>query len=953
MYAFVDSPFSPSGVTHLLRLHRPVGLDRELREIADVLRVAKEGNNNVLAVVVAPYGWGKSELLDEIEVLAKREGFGVIRTALSLAHDFKLELSHKRRDEPALVLIDEADEVSRLAAIYKLGALSNEKFMEAVQRLATCIRALLEPRSYRHVLGEPERFNKIAIIVALTPQLYYTILKNVVPDVFDVTSGRVYREVAIDARFPFWQYVEAVRQRLLAYSTAERLEKIHAGELDALSPFTLLDLAAIYRLARERGEPSPRFLMKLTARLFQLKREGRRLADLLREEGMTAELDGEILERAYSGMPFDGEAHYAKRVRIYRIPYDDKEALAVAKRFVEMRGRELDTRDPKSVSYEPYLYYSLLEGGRLYVYVIADEDLKLEEYAAGERYVVSDDVARLVGTTEAQLASAIAREYYQRLEDPLALLEEAAKLAGVEGIRLRLCCGFALWQNNMGVREAYIFASVDREDELREAAKILADTISAGTLGGYVVDCVSVLVVSRVLLTDALRDALQPLLSAYWKRLYPEPASSFVTLQLYGADRIERLKHELVRCAIDRALRRSPRAPEFADAIRLGRERAKESIMKYTLALKRGKERKQLALVKIAEMLDGGQEVEGFRAYRHVEEILLNAFDESIHERELKSLIDTLLPVNLWRELREDDLIEIMKLRGVLVPAGDVLYKYRDDVARRHLAELLKQLEALSTVEVVRETPLGTIKLSRRITEASPQLPPFGDRRAYARVLRDITKRLLELRERREEVERELAREADERARLLSRLSAALARYRKRVKFLDLSRVTESDVAREEALARKAEEALRLWSEIGHMARALGSRVDVVRDLELLTELPQPWLDDYLANLKLYASEISRRHAALLEAERARKRALEWLRQRLNITESDVESAINIAAARLGVSPELLKAVARRGPGALLDIEELAREAALDRERVEEYMERLHRAGAVKKAYIA
>jgi Mrp family chromosome partitioning ATPase len=84
VYAFVDLPFSPSGVTHLVRRHRSVGFERELQEIAEVLRVAKEGNNNVLAVVVAPYGWGKSELLDEVEVYAAEEGFDVVRAALSL-----------------------------------------------------------------------------------------------------------------------------------------------------------------------------------------------------------------------------------------------------------------------------------------------------------------------------------------------------------------------------------------------------------------------------------------------------------------------------------------------------------------------------------------------------------------------------------------------------------------------------------------------------------------------------------------------------------------------------------------------------------------------------------------------------------------------------------------------------------------------------------------------------
>ncbi|MFN7106491.1 MAG: BREX system ATP-binding domain-containing protein, partial [Pyrobaculum sp.] len=236
MYAFVDLPFSPSGVTHLSRLHKAVGLEREIAEVVEVLKAAREGNNNVLAVVIAPYGWGKSELLDEIEETARREDFDVVRTALSLEHEFVIEVASKKRDKPMLVLIDEADEISRMAIAHKLGVLTDERFMKMLQRVASYIRALLEPRSYRHVLGESERFNKVGIIVALTPQLYYTILKNTVPDVFDITSGRVYKEIVIDTRFAFWNFIEVVKQRLEAYSTEERLAKIRRGELDPLAP---------------------------------------------------------------------------------------------------------------------------------------------------------------------------------------------------------------------------------------------------------------------------------------------------------------------------------------------------------------------------------------------------------------------------------------------------------------------------------------------------------------------------------------------------------------------------------------------------------------------------------------------------------------------------------------------------------------------------------------------
>jgi hypothetical protein len=951
VYAFVDLPFSPSGVTHLVRRHRSVGFERELQEIAEVLRVAKEGNNNVLAVVVAPYGWGKSELLDEVEVYAAEEGFDVVRAALSLEGDFTIEIVSKKRDKPMLVLIDEADEISRIAAAHKLGALSDERFVKLIQRVATYIRALLEPRSYRHILGEAERFNKIAIIVALTPHLYYTILKNVVPDVFDITSGRVYREIVIDTRFPFWQFVETVRQRLLAYSSHERIAKIKSGDIDPLSPFTLHELAALYHLAKRKGEVTPRLLMKLVARLFQLKKEGKRLAHLLREEGINPDLDDEVLERAFAGVPYVDKTPYSKEVYLYKVPYEDKEALNVLREYVAVKGKDLDLKDAKNLSYEPYLYFTLLEQGRLYIYMAAEEKLQLDQYLVGKRYLVSDDVAKLVGWDEVQAVIAVAREISQRLENPMVLLEEVGHVLGVDGIRLRFCCGYVIWQNNMGVREAYVFVHIDREEELKRAVKDFEDLISRGAVNGYVVDYVNIFVISKVLLTETIQSALAPLMSAYWKRLYREPASRYITLQIYGADKFDKLKHELIRNAVDKLLKKETKPPEFVDAVRLGREKVRENLLRYTLALKRGKEKKQIALIKAAEALDEGQEVEGLGAYRQIEEILLNAFDDAVHEKELKSLINVLLPVNLWREIREDDVVELMKLRGVVVPLGDRLYKYREDLAKRYLDEVLKQIETLSEVSVERQTPFGVIKLSKRIATITLDVS-FRDRRTYAKALREALLQLLEVREMLEDVRKELEKEAEEKARLLKRISAVLEKYPQRSKFIQLEKLDERDVRKEEAIAQKADEALKIWAEIKHMAKALNMRLDVESDLATLLELPEPWLEDYLANLKLLAAEIAKRYEKYMEQERIKKVMAEWLEAKFGVT-GDLDKALSEVALRLNVDRRLLEAVARRGKGAVLDVDELSKETGLDKARVEEELEKLYKAGAVEKKYVA
>ncbi len=57
------------------------------------------------------------------------------------------------------------------------------------------------------------------VIAAFTPHLYYNILKSNVPDLFDITKGRVYREIIIDERFPYWLYEAIISNRLAAYST--------------------------------------------------------------------------------------------------------------------------------------------------------------------------------------------------------------------------------------------------------------------------------------------------------------------------------------------------------------------------------------------------------------------------------------------------------------------------------------------------------------------------------------------------------------------------------------------------------------------------------------------------------------------------------------------------------------------------------------------------------------
>lgn len=950
-------PLNPSGVTATARRHRAVGFERELAEVSELLYAAKRGTGNVLAVVVAPYGWGKSEFLDEVEALADAEGFDVVRTALTLSAEYRLErlVAERKGERPLLVLVDEADEVSRLAAAHRLGAINDERFREMVQMVALSIRALLEPKSYSHLVGDPTRLKNIAILVALTPQLYYSILKNIVPDIFDLSSGRVYKEIVLDTRFPFWQFVEIIRSRLQAYSTDARIKLIEGG-MDPLHPFTLADLAALYHVALRRGEVGPRPLLKLAARLFIYKQEGKRTADLLRELGVEAPLDDDVLELAVAAIPHTKQeyVHISKRVYIYRIPYSDKEALSIAREYLALSGINLDIKDPKNVSLEPYIYYLIKEGRDFILYIFFEEKVKeLEHYFVAESYVISEDVARKIwGVEGAKSAAALAKEYGERLESPSFLQEEIIKALGVEGIKARVCCGQLIWSNSLGIREGYLTFHVDSEGELEKVANMVSDIIGAGMIKEYIIDAAYIIISSKVLLSETIRSRLVPLLGAYWKRHYQEPASNYVTLVIYGADGMDRLKHELVMSTVSRLLKREPTEPEFVKEIRLGRERARENVLRYTLALKRGKEKKQATLLKAAEQMARGEMPEGLASYLSVERILLSTFDNEIHEKELISQVSRLFPVNLWRDLKEEDLVELMKLRGVIIPKGDKLVKYSEEEAKKHLAELVRALESMAQVVVERQTPHGPLRLSRLIALRVPSLD-FAGRAEYSAKLLEVHRLLMEAKEEGERIKKELEKDVEHRVRFLKRIENIFKRIPARSRVVNPLAVTEQELQREEELAQKYEEAMRIWKEVKPIAEELGEQVDVDSDMEILLSTPAPQIDDYLSELKLYATELRRRHIEALRRRETMDMLRLWLEAKRLMCDGDVERCLKEAAARLSVDPAILRAVALRGVGSEVSPREVADELKLDTAIVENQLEALYRAGLIVKKYVA
>ncbi|MEM0183990.1 MAG: ATPase [Thermoproteus sp.] len=945
MYNIVDSPFSPSGVTHLFRLHRALGFEKEMAQVVELFDLILKTHNNVLAVVVAPYGYGKSEFLDEVQQEASARGLRYVRVALS--HSFKDDLLKSVEDKPKgvplVVLIDEADELSRLAAMYRLGALSNDQFRQAVMDLASLIRALLEPRNYSHVLKNPENYDKVLIIAALTPQVYYTILKNVVPDVFDLTTGRVYREITLDTRFPFWLYLEVVESRLDAYIAAKRPERFW--------PFTLHELAALYNIALRKGEVNPRYLLKLTARLFELKSRGRGLADLASEEGISLS-NAELAEYVLSGIPLleikEKYKDIFKTVYLYRIPFKDKEAINIINKFLSVKGKEIVPSDEKSASYEPYLYYSIVEDRSLFIYFISyDEIEELDGYLLGKAYMISEDIANFTSRDE---AARLSKELAVKLQEPAAFLAEVERLLELSGIRMKTCCGRAIWYNNLGFRELVVLSHIDRDNDLNIFRENISEIIMEGLIDEYPVDYIIIYIFSNTLLSSELEQELSPLLKVSWKNSYTDTSSKYVYIHIYGADRLDKLKYKIIRYQIDKILGKEAGMLEVAEELRLARERARENVLKYTLALKRGKERKEYALLKAAEQIISGSAPEGMSSFNKIADILLRRINGEIHEREIKSLIARLFPINLWRDIREEDLLALLVYTGYLVPSGDRTYvKFDPERGRKFLEELSSQLKSYIEVSVsVKSVLFGEIKLARRLdVEVIPL--EFNDVKEYAMLVIRHKKAILDLQQKAEDAKRELEQELKAKRELISKLEKLAEKMPQRIKFMALD---EKIVEREAAILEKTHEVLELWGSLRPMALELGKELSVDVDLNVLLNLPEPWLEDYLASLKLYSVKLREEYETYRRKMEIRRNIAEWVKTRLG-SSGDVEETLRAKSSELKVPYQLLIAIASRGPGVELNVEALASETLMDVRSVARYLEVLAERGLVAKKYVS
>lgn len=1019
MRLFVENPFSPSGVTKLVRRHRAVGYEVEVQEVVSIAKRISSGSDNALVVLVGEYGWGKTELLDELEERAREEGIDVVRLTLAMPMADVIEevAKVKVKGRSLLLLVDEADEVTRMVTMYKLGALSYEEFRECLTKFATSVRALLEPRNYKSLVKEPQKMDRVLIVLAVTPQLYYTILKNLIPDVFDVVSGRVYKELKVREEFPLWLFERMVIDRLESYSTEERRE---LARRDRLYPFRFEHLSAVYcSMVRRKERPSPRSLVKTMSDLLERVERGARrlsdLADLLEVElnlrGIPlSETEEEVLKSVLiSGIPrteesiaeelgvSKGEARrlleglvrkgLLDRVGLAVFEFEDKEALAWANKVRGEAGLSyIPPEDPYKVSMEPYSYYTRYSEklNNPLVFAVVPEASTTELTA----YVPSRRLLELALLERSEDRRNLVREILEGLNDLSNLHKELENMIPLPKQHIGRTFSYS---NIGGIRHAFLTLEANNDVELENISKLLYGLVSSGEIYGIPIDVAVVVVVSRVFLSEQLEKMFGALLNARWKSVYREAAKDFVMVVNYGAERVDRLKLGIAHLKLGLETKYADEVKELVDRILAFLENAKLRLFKYTLSIRRKKgEGKDEAIRSIVRAWAEGISVDLPEVFRDeagaakvslVEETLyeyLTKVGSPLTQREFEALVRRLYPVQLWRDFREQDLLNLMSLRGlilrddVVVPITEATRNKLLERIRARIEELRKRAVAERVVEVngVRTKMVARLEASQlgRLEEALKDVERVNDLKLIARI--NLGLRELEGRHQEEiaELNKEVARVGKEVEHALRRIVQCVEICRRLAphrlanlsKLIPPEEMSVEDAVRwliqvrsnehELATISKVEDVLNSAKEVDYLLKE--RNVDVLADLSAILSVDDPTglLEKYRrvldkVSLMVKAEEESRR-----KKREEEERIKSWLRERLGVEDFGKASR---KLAGLGVEERVVLAVAKRGLGSEFEAKDLAEELKLGRDEVEAQLESLYKAGIIGKKYVA
>ncbi|WP_291765162.1 hypothetical protein [Caldivirga sp. UBA161] len=703
---FVDRPLNPSGLPPMVRRYVTMGLEREVGEVMKAVEVFLRGSDNILLVVVGPYGFGKSDLLDDVEGRLKGLNVEVVRAALSLSMNIKdyliSKFMNRNPSKPMIIMFDEADELTRAASMS--GGVSSE-VKNSIMQVTGLIRAILEPRSYASLLNlKPSDLSRVMIIAAFTPQLYYSILKNNVPDVFDIARGRVFKEVTIDDRVPYWLYEAIIENRLLSYSTPEKLKAIKDGELNPLHPFNRESLSLIYLIARrmENGQASPRNLIKLTSKLFEMIVENNgQLTVNLMIRFLTSELGkyinlnllnelrtygDELMHVALSGIPVMANPSVeltglVEKVKVIEVNPENASELRAINNLRMVYGKPpIVADDLRNLSIEYGSYYTVPIDKGIKLIVILPAEADAEGFITHEAYVLKKSIHdKLLGLTNPETSSLDELSNLIRQVAMAKPIDVASRIISIitksEPIKTQDGLRIVIADNALDARLAYIV--------LTSPEGALGIAANCGVrVNGQVrhVDGLIGLIVNDQLLTSQLQGNL----NVKWCGVYD--ASQRILLINYGSDNVEELRGVLIGLYVLSKFSKIPSeyasqvqsATRFIERISAFRDSLRNQLLQYTLGLPRRREGKRDAIRSLVKgWVDGTIDQSTPPAFKcgdkpcisRVEATLVNYLSNlkrPIDEKELEYVIRGLFPIQLWRDFREHDLIDLMKLRGLL-----------------------------------------------------------------------------------------------------------------------------------------------------------------------------------------------------------------------------------------------------------------------------------------------
>ena len=703
---FVDRPLNPSGLPPVARRYVTMGLEREVSEVMRAIEVFLRGNDNILLVVVGPYGFGKSDLLDDVEERLRGLNVDVIRAALSLSMNIKDYLINRfmNRDSsrPMILMFDEADELTRAVSIS--GGVSSD-VKNSIMQVTGLIRAILEPRSYASLLNlKPSNLGRVMIIAAFTPQLYYSILKNNVPDVFDIARGRVFKEVVIDDRIPYWLYEAIIENRLLSYSNPERLKAIKEGRLNPLHPFNRESLSLIYLIARrmENGQASPRNLIKLTSKLFEviIENNGQLSVDLMLRF-LTSELGkyinlnllnelktygDDLMHIALSGIPVKANPSVeltglVERVKVVEVnPENASELRAINNVRMSYGKPPIVADDLRNLSIEYGSYYTIPMDKGIKLIVVLPAEASTEGFISHDAYILKKSIHdKLLGLANPEASSLDELSSFIKQVAAAKPIDVAGRIISMitkgEPIKTQDGLRVVIADNALDARLAYVV--------LTSPDGALGIAANCGVrINGQVkhVDGLIGLVVNDQLLTSQLQGNL----NMKWCGVYD--SSQRILLINYGSDNIEELRGVLIGLYVLSKFSKIPSeyasqvqsATRFIEKVSAFRDSLRNQLLQYTLGLPRRREGKRDAIRSVVKSwVEGTVDQSTPTVFKcgdkpcisRVETILVNYLSnlsKPIDEKELEYVIRGLFPVQLWRDFREHDLIDLMKLRGLL-----------------------------------------------------------------------------------------------------------------------------------------------------------------------------------------------------------------------------------------------------------------------------------------------